>query len=198
MHLGQKLRLHQLFNVLNMYENIGATSGAILEKILEWDGSLDEFSIELSTHFPLFSGNNPNSIEKELRRSAKTHFGTKKHRDMMKLLDQPLEGDISGITGCTILQSRVQYQFSKKYSTKSFLEKILKWDGSSEEFSIELSTHFPLFSDNNLDSIKKEMLRSAKTYFSSKKHRDVMKLLDQPLRGDISGITGCTILQSRV
>ena len=70
----------------------------------------------------------------------------------------------------------------------SFLEKILEWDGSLDEFSIELSTHFPLFSDNNLDSIEKEMLRSAKTYFSSKKHRDVMKLLDQPLRGDISGI----------
>ena len=66
-----------------------------------------------------------------------------------------------------------------------FLEKILEWDGSLDEFSIELSAHFSLFWDNNLDSIKKEMLRSAKTYFSSKKHRDVMKLLDQPLRGDI-------------
>ena len=64
----------------------------------------------------------------------------------------------------------------------------MEWDGSLDEFSIELSTHFPLFSDNNLDSIEKEMLRSAKAYFSSKKHCYVMKLLDQPLRGDISGI----------
>ena len=80
-----------------MYENIGATSGAILEKILEWDGSLDEFSIELSTHFPLFSDNNLDSIEKEMLRSAKTYFSSKKHRYMMKLLDQPLRGDISGI-----------------------------------------------------------------------------------------------------
>ena len=96
-YLRQKLRINQQFNSLNVYDNIGATSGASLEKILEWNGSLDEFSIELSPHFQLFSGNNPNSIEKELLRSAKTHFGSKKHRDMMKLLDQPLLGDISGI-----------------------------------------------------------------------------------------------------
>ena len=63
---------------------------------MEWDGSLDEFSIELSTHFPLFSDNN-RYFEKELLRSVKTHFGSKKHRYVMKLLDQPLRGDISGI-----------------------------------------------------------------------------------------------------
>ena len=30
-------------------------------------------------------------------RSTKTHFGSKKHCDMTKLLDQPLKGDICGI-----------------------------------------------------------------------------------------------------
>ena len=89
-HLGQKLQINQQFNTLNVYENIGATSGAILEKILEWDGSLDEFSMDLSTHFPLFSGNNLDSIEKELLRSAKIHYDLKKHCYVMKLLDQPL------------------------------------------------------------------------------------------------------------
>ena len=113
-YLAQKLRLNQQFNSLNVYENIGATSGASLEKILEWDGSLDEFSIELSTHFPLFSGNNPNSIEKELLRSAKTHFGSKKHRDMMKLLDQPLLGDISGIQD--VQSYSPEFHFSKVHS----------------------------------------------------------------------------------
>ena len=68
----------------------------------------------------------------------------------MKLLDQPLRGDISGIQD---VQS-----YSPEYNIK-LLEKILEWDGSLDEFSIELSTHFPLFLDNNLDSIEKEMLR---------------------------------------
>ena len=40
-----------------VYEKIGANLGEILEKILEWDGTLDEFSMETSTHFPNFSSN---------------------------------------------------------------------------------------------------------------------------------------------
>ena len=64
----------------------------------------------------------------------------------------------------------------------------MEWDGSLDEFSIDLSTHFPLFSSNNLDAIKKELLRSAKTHFELKKHRYVIVLLDQPLRSDIYGI----------
>ena len=105
-----------------MYENIGATSGAILEKILEWDGSLDEFSIELSTHFPLFSDNN-RYFEKELLRSVKTHFGSKKHRYVMKLLNQPLRGDISGIQDVQSYSPEYNINFQKKYSTKSFFRK---------------------------------------------------------------------------
>ena len=91
-----------------------------LEKILEWEGSLDEFSIELSTHFPRFSDNNRNS-KKELLQSVKTRFGSKKHRYVMKLLDQPLRGDISGIQD---VQS-----YSPEYNIQ-LLEKIFEWDGS--------------------------------------------------------------------
>ena len=56
-HLRQKLWMNQQFNTLKVYKNIGSLSGAILEKILEWDGTLDEFSMETSTHFPNFSSN---------------------------------------------------------------------------------------------------------------------------------------------
>ena len=50
----------------------------VLVILLERDGSLDEFSIELSTHFSLCSDNN-RYFEKELLRSVKTHFNSKKH-----------------------------------------------------------------------------------------------------------------------
>ena len=38
-HLGQKLWINQQFSALNVYKKIGTMSGAILEKISEWDGS---------------------------------------------------------------------------------------------------------------------------------------------------------------
>ena len=111
-HLGQKLWINQHNSALNVYKKIGTMSAAILEKILEWDGSLDEFSIELSTHFPLISENNRNS-EKELLRSVKTHFGSKKHRYVMKLLDQPLRGDISGIQDVQSYSPEYNISFQK-------------------------------------------------------------------------------------
>ena len=55
--LEQKLITNQQFHALNVYEKIGAESGDCLEKILEWDGTLDEFSMETSTHFPNFLSN---------------------------------------------------------------------------------------------------------------------------------------------
>ena len=79
-HLGHKLWTNQQFNALKVYKNIGSKSWDILEKILEWDGTLDEFPTETSTLFPIFSDNNLDSIEKELQRSAKNHFNSKKHR----------------------------------------------------------------------------------------------------------------------
>jgi hypothetical protein len=37
---------------------------------LEWDGTLDEFSMERSTHFPSFASNNLNVIEKDYTSGA--------------------------------------------------------------------------------------------------------------------------------
>ena len=70
-HLGDKLWTNQQFNALKVYKNIDSKSGDILEKILEWEGTLDVFSMETSSLFPIFSANNLDTIEKELQRSAK-------------------------------------------------------------------------------------------------------------------------------
>ena len=70
LNLEQKLITNQQFHALKVYEKIGANSGDCLEKVLEWDGTLDEFSMEISTHFPSFASNNLDVIGKELRRTA--------------------------------------------------------------------------------------------------------------------------------
>ena len=95
--LEQKFITNQQFHALKVYEKIGAESGYCLEKFLEWDGTLDEFSMETSTHFPNFESNNLDVIEKELRRTAHTHFLSKKHRYLITLLEQTITSDISGI-----------------------------------------------------------------------------------------------------
>ena len=74
LNLEQKLITNQQFHALKVYEKIGAKLGDCLEKILEWDGTLDEFSMETSTHFPNFESNNLDVIEKELCRTAHIHF----------------------------------------------------------------------------------------------------------------------------
>ena len=53
--------------------------------------------MEASTHFPCFESNSLDFIEKELRRTAHTHFLTKKHRYLITLLEQTIISDISGI-----------------------------------------------------------------------------------------------------
>ena len=96
-HLRHKLWTNQQYSALKVYENIDSKSGAILKNILEWDGTLDEFSTETSTLFPIFSVNNLDSIEKEMQRSAKNHFDSKKNRYVINLLKQASRSDISGI-----------------------------------------------------------------------------------------------------
>ena len=95
--LEQKFIANQQFHALKVYEKIGTESGHCLEKFLEWDGTLDEFSMETSTHFPNFESNNLDVIEKELRRTAHTHFLSKKQRYLITLLEQTIISDISGI-----------------------------------------------------------------------------------------------------
>ena len=62
--LEQKLFTNQQFHAVKVYEKIGAESGDCFEKILEWDGTLDEFSMETSTHFPIFSTTTCNQLKK--------------------------------------------------------------------------------------------------------------------------------------
>ena len=78
-HLGDKLWTNQQFSALKVYKNIDAKSGDILERILEREGTLDVFSTETSSLFPIFSANNLDAIEKELQRSAQNHYNSKGH-----------------------------------------------------------------------------------------------------------------------
>ena len=77
-HLGDKLWTNQQFSALKVYKSIDAKSGDILEKILEREGTLDVFSTETSSLFPIFSANNLDAIEKELQRSAQNHYNSKR------------------------------------------------------------------------------------------------------------------------
>ena len=59
-----------------VYIKLGDKSGEILENILEWDGSFDEFENEISERLP-----------NELMRSAKSHHAINKHCYIMKILE---------------------------------------------------------------------------------------------------------------
>ena len=62
-----------------MYKKLNATSGAILEETLEWDGSFDEISNAISAHIPYFHTTSLENIEKEVILSAKEHRSMKKY-----------------------------------------------------------------------------------------------------------------------
>ena len=61
----------------------------------------------------------------------------------------------------------------KKLGAKSgeILEDILEWDGSFHEISNKISARLPIFSSSDLDTIEKQMIQSAKSHQSTKKHR---------------------------
>ena len=77
-----------------VYDSLCAKSGEILENILEWEGSFDEFSNETTENLPIFPSSNLDTIEKELIRSAKSHNVVNKHRYIIKLLKL---NDMAGI-----------------------------------------------------------------------------------------------------
>ena len=62
-HLGDKLWTNQQFNASKVSEDTDATTEDILEKILEREGTLDLFSTETSSFFPIFSSNNSNQMK---------------------------------------------------------------------------------------------------------------------------------------
>ena len=78
-HLGDKLWKNQQYSALKVYDSLCANSGEILENILEWEGSFDEFSNETAVKLPNFPSSNLDTIEKELIRSAKNHNVVNKH-----------------------------------------------------------------------------------------------------------------------
>ena len=138
-HLQHKLWTNQQYNALKVYKNIqfGSMSGDILEKILEWDGTLDEFLTETSTLFPIFSANNLDAIEKELQSSAKNQFDSKKHQYVIKLLEQASKSDISGIQDekssspeCNIMLQKYKamtlYEFLDIYPLPTNLKEVEK------------------------------------------------------------------------
>ena len=77
-HLGDKLWKKQQYNALKVYDSLCANSGDILENILEWEGSFDEFSNEIAEKLPIFPSDNLDTIEKEL--VWKSHYALNKHR----------------------------------------------------------------------------------------------------------------------
>ena len=70
-HLGDKLRINQQYSPLNVYKQLGEQSRVVLEEILEWDESFDEFSNAISYHSPFFHSFNLKTNEEELIVSAK-------------------------------------------------------------------------------------------------------------------------------
>ena len=62
-NLGDKLWTNQQFSALKVYNNLDASTEDILEKVLEREGTLDLFSTETSSFFPIFSSNNSNQMK---------------------------------------------------------------------------------------------------------------------------------------
>ena len=86
-HLGDKLWNNQQYSALNVYKKLDMRSRAMLEEILEWDGSFDEISNAISAHTPYFHSTSLEIIEKELSVSAKEHHSKNKHCSIIKILD---------------------------------------------------------------------------------------------------------------
>ena len=63
-HMGEKLWRNQQCSTFNGYKKLDAKSGEILENILEWDGSFDEFSNKISEWLPIFPKSDLYTIEK--------------------------------------------------------------------------------------------------------------------------------------
>jgi len=95
-NLGENLLANQQYHALSVYNKLSTQTGTILENILEWDGSFDQFANDMYSRIPLFLSFDLDTIENELKRSAKEHHSTKKNRYIMNLLEQMNESVISG------------------------------------------------------------------------------------------------------
>ena len=95
-NLGENLLANQQYHALSVYNKLSTQTGTILENILEWDGSFDQFANDIYSRIPLFLSSDLDTIENELKRSAKEHHSTKKNCYIMNLLEQMNESVISG------------------------------------------------------------------------------------------------------
>ena len=95
-NLGEKLLVNQQYHALSVYNKLSAETGTIMEDILEWDGSFDQFANDIYSRIPLFLSSDLETIENELKHSAKEHHSTKKNRYIMNLLGQMNGSVISG------------------------------------------------------------------------------------------------------
>ena len=95
MDLGEKLLSNQQYHTLSVYNKLSTETETILESILEWEGSFDEFVKDMYSRIPLFPSVDLDSIEKELKRSAQEHHSAKRNRYILKLLQLINESDIS-------------------------------------------------------------------------------------------------------
>ena len=146
-----------------MYEKIGANSGEILEQILEWDGTLDEFSMETSTHFPNFSSNKFFEQQSECYWKRITlnssHSFSVKDTSYKMLLTRTLRSDISGIQDVQSYSPVYNVTF-QKYSAMT-LNKLLdsyplpKNSKEVEEQSSGRNFHF--LHSKNPDTINTEI-----------------------------------------
>ena len=62
-HLGDKLWTNQQYSALKVYKTLDVSTEDILEKIIERDGTLNLFSMHISSLFSLFSSNSLDEIE---------------------------------------------------------------------------------------------------------------------------------------
>ena len=171
LNLELKFITNQQFHALDVYEKIGTESGDCLEKIMEWDGTLDVFSAEISTHYPNFESNNLDIIENELRRTAQSHFLANKHRYLMTLLEQNFTSDILGIRDVQS-HSPTQSVTSRKFSAMTLndflnihsLPKNLK---EVEEQSCGRNFHFlHSLNPDNLKTEIKDSLNCANSFWN--------------------------------
>ena len=77
---------NQQYHTLSVYNKLSTETETILESILEWEGSFNEFVKDMYSRIPLFPSSDLDTIEKELKRLAQEHHSTKRNRYILKLL----------------------------------------------------------------------------------------------------------------
>ena len=90
-----------------------------------------------------------------------------------------------------------QYNALKVYNrlcanSKDILENILEWEGLFDEFSNETVGKLSIFPSSNLDTIEKELIRSAKSHNDTNKHRYVVNLLESSDTAGIQELKSCS------